>query len=46
MEQLSCFMGTCFRIYLRAVPDRGSETGWKIEIDTFTGWGDVPEWNP
>jgi len=30
----------------RAVPDSGSDTGWKIEIGPFPGWGDVPEWNP
>ena len=27
---------------LRAVPDTGSDTGWKIEIGPFPGWGDVP----
>ena len=31
---------------LRGVPDTGSDTGWKIEIGPFPGWGDVPEWNP
>ena len=31
---------------LRAVPDPGSDTGWKIEIGPFPGWATVPEWNP
>jgi WD40 repeat protein len=31
---------------LRAVPDPGSDTGWKIEVGPFPGWATVPEWNP
>ena len=31
---------------LRAVPDPGSDTGWKIEIGPFPGWAEVPTWNP
>jgi WD40 repeat protein len=29
---------------LRAVPDPETPNGWKIELDTFPGWKDVPEW--
>jgi len=29
---------------LRVVPDRGSETGYKLEIGPFPGWADLPEW--
>jgi len=31
---------------LRAVPDPGSDTGWKIEVGPFPGWATVPEWQP
>ncbi|PWB71823.1 MAG: hypothetical protein C3F15_12315 [Holophagae bacterium] len=31
---------------LRAVPDPGSDTGWKVEVGPFPGWATVPEWNP
>ena len=31
---------------LRAVRDPSSDTGWKIEVGSFPGWKDVPEWNP
>jgi WD40 repeat protein len=31
---------------LRAVPDPGSDTGWKTEIGPFPGWGKVPQWQP
>jgi WD40 repeat protein len=31
---------------LRAAPDPGSNTGWKIEIGPFPGWAVVPEWQP
>ena len=29
---------------LRAVPDPGSPTGWKIEVGPFPGWEDMPQW--
>jgi WD40 repeat protein len=29
---------------LRAVRDPDSDTGWKIEVGTFPGWAEVPEW--
>jgi WD40 repeat protein len=29
---------------LRAVHDPSSDTGWKVEIDAFPGWANVPEW--
>jgi hypothetical protein len=31
---------------LRAVRDPSSDTGWKIEVGPFPGWGVVPEWWP
>jgi WD40 repeat protein len=31
---------------LRAVRDRASDAGWKIEIGPFPGWAEVPEWQP
>jgi WD40 repeat protein len=31
---------------LRAVRDKGSDTGWKIEVGPFPGWAKVPTWNP
>ena len=29
---------------LRAVRDAESVTGWTIEVDSFPGWKEVPEW--
>ena len=29
---------------LRAVPDPGSPTGWRIEVGPFPGWETVPTW--
>jgi WD40 repeat protein len=29
---------------LRAVPDPENPNVWEIELDTFPGWADVPEW--
>jgi WD40 repeat protein len=29
---------------LRAVRDEVSPKGWKIEVDSFPGWAEVPEW--
>jgi len=29
---------------LRAVPDPAAENGWKIELDKFPGWKEVPTW--
>ena len=31
---------------LRAVPDPGSDSGWRVEIGRFPGWATVPEWQP
>jgi WD40 repeat protein len=31
------------RTNVRAVPDPGSPTGWKLDRDPFPGWGKVPE---
>jgi len=28
----------------RAVPDPAAENGWKIELDKFPGWKEVPTW--
>jgi hypothetical protein len=28
----------------RAVRDPEVPSGWKIELDTFPGWREVPEW--
>ena len=32
------------RTNLGAVPNPGSDTGWKIEVGPFTGWKHVPTW--
>jgi WD40 repeat protein len=32
------------RTNLRAVPDPGSPTGWRIEVGPFPGWKTIPEW--
>jgi hypothetical protein len=29
---------------LRVVPDEESASGYRIEIDPFPGWAEVPEW--
>jgi hypothetical protein len=29
---------------LRAVRDPSSDTGWKVEVDPFPGWKDIPTW--
>ncbi len=31
---------------LRAAPDPGSDSGWKVGVNPFPGWATVPEWQP